>query len=227
MKRTIALVAGLATLAAAYFGSQLVAQTGAPIGQPPAATKIAVINIGAVFMKYEKAKFFKQESETILKPFRDEGEKLRKLVVDWQTALAKVPNPLTEEQKKTGERTIIDCKRRLEDLEREARVKIGKRNEEQLVQLYKEIDSAVKGYAQSNGIHLVLGYGEPTDQDLFSFMNIGRKMGAMDNGGVIPLYASGGLEISEAVVQTLNRSYVPAATPTSNNVTPAPVPGQK
>jgi Skp family chaperone for outer membrane proteins len=214
VKRTIVLVAGLAALTAAYFGSHLLAQT--PGQSAPAVTKVGVVNIGSVFMKYEKAKIFKAETEQILKPFRDEGEKLKKYILDWQSALQNPKSQLTEEQRKQGERTIIDCKRRLEDLDREARTKVGKRNEEQIVQLYKEINEAVKGTAAAQGFHLIFGYGEPMDGDLLSFMNISRKMQAMDMGSIIPMHITGGLDISDSVVSNLNRGYQPASANKTN-----------
>jgi Skp family chaperone for outer membrane proteins len=214
----------LAALLAAFIcaGSRLQAQ--APATPPPVATvapavtKVGVVNIGAVFMKYQKAEFFKKETESILKPFRDEGEKLKKLAMDWESALRAVPNKLTDEQKKQGERTIIDVKRRLEDLDRDARNKIGKRNEEQIVQLYKEINQAVGSYAAANGFHLILAYGEPPlENDLLSFMNISRKMQAMDSGSVIPIYFTPGLDVSQPIIDTLNRNYGGAPTAVSNN----------
>ena len=54
---------------------------------------------------------------------------------------------------------------------------IGKRQEEQLIVIYKEIVAQTQGYAAANGYHAVMAYGDPTDQnDLFNVMNIDRKL---------------------------------------------------
>ena len=176
-------------------------------------TRVAVVNIGVVFTKYEKAKVFKEEMERELKPFKDEAEKIKKSVLDYQTAInnPKVP----EKDKEQYAAYLRTLKRQLEDLDLEARKKIGKRQEEHLVQLYKEVSAQIQTVASSNGIHLVLGFGEPPNEDLMSFMNINRKLTGMDMGSTVPLYFHASLDISEHVVAALNQAYrATSATPT-------------
>ena len=176
-------------------------------------TRVAVVNIGVVFTKYEKAKNFKEEMERDLKPFKDEAEKIKKNVLDYQNAInnPKVP----EKDKEQYAAYLRTLKRQLEDLDLEARKKIGKRQEEHLVQLYKEVSAQIQTVASSNGIHLVLGFGEPPNEDLLSFMNINRKLTGMDMGSTVPLYFNPALDISEHVVAALNQAYRgTSATPT-------------
>jgi Skp family chaperone for outer membrane proteins len=176
-------------------------------------TRVAVVNIGVVFTKYEKAKTFKEEMERELKPFKDEAEKIKKQVLDYQNAInnPKVP----EKDKEQYAAYLRTLKRQLEDLDLEARKKIGKRQEEHLVQLYKEVSNQIQTVASSNGIHLVLGFGEPPNEDLMSFMNINRKLTGMDMGSTVPLYFHASLDISEHVVAALNQAYrATSATPT-------------
>jgi len=199
---------GLAAATVAYF----VGNTGAqqpPVGSVPSAgaTKVGVVNIGFIFSKYEKVKIFRAEFEKELKPFRDEEEKLKKLIIDWQNALSNPKSTLTPEQTEQGKRTITDCKRRLEDLGAEYRKKVSKKTEEQLVQLYKEVNEKIKSHAVTQGYHMILGYGEPMDGDLLSFVNVTRKMQAMDQGAVIPMYYAGWMDISPSVLEILNRPY--------------------
>jgi Skp family chaperone for outer membrane proteins len=171
-------------------------------------TRVALVNIGTVFTKYDKANAFKTEMEKELKPFKDEAEKIKKNMLAWQDA---GKNAKDAKERDTAEQNIRVLKRQLEDLDIEARKKIGKRQEDHLIQLYKEVTHHIKSVASANGIHVVLGYGEPPNQDLFSFMNINRKLSAMDMGAVTPLYFHESLDISEYVVQSLNRSLVNAA----------------
>lgn len=210
MKRTTFIVAGLALVAAAYVGSQLLAQ-GQPQASAPAQTRIALLNISALFQKYDKAAFFKTEMENMVKPYRDEQDKLKKIIIDWKEALQKNPK-LSNEDRKRGEDTIIQCTRRIEDLQKEMVSKVGKKQEDMIVQLYGEASNAVKAYAAANGFHIVLGYAEPPENELFHFGNITRKLQGMEiGGGLSPLYSAPGIDITQAVVGNLNLAYKAAS----------------
>ena len=204
MNRTIWCAAVLATLATFGLAGQARAQ----------GTRVAVVNIGAVLTKYEKAKTFKAEMEGTLKPFKDEAEKIKKNVLAYQEAVQKTTDTKLRDQYEQALRVL---KRQLEDLDIEARKKLGSKQEQNLIQLYKEVSDHIQAVANANGIHLVLGYGEPPDANLFTFMNINRKLSAMDMGSTVPLFYHPSLDISETVIASLNRAYTStSATPTSN-----------
>lgn len=181
-------------------------------GQVEAQTRVAVVNIGTVFSKYKKAENFKAEMEATLKPYKDQAEQIKKSILEHQEGLKKL-NPTDTKLREQYENNLRILRRQLEDIDLEARKKIGKRQEEHLVQLYKEVNDHIKAVAQTNGIHIVLGFGEPPG-DLLNIKNIERKLTAMDMGGVVPLFFHESLDISETVVLSLNRSYG-AVTPTS------------
>ena len=202
MKRMTWFVAALATLC--LTGQVRAQSTG---------TRVAIVNIGVVFTKYEKAKTFKTELETALKPFKEEAEKIKKNILAYQDGLT---NPkYTDKDKEGFAKAIRDLKRQLEDLDLEARKRIGKKQEDHMLQLYKEVAQHIQAVASANGIHLVLGYGDPPDADLMTFPNINRKLAGMDGGALVPLFFHSSLDISEVVVTSLNRSYTGAT-----NVTP-------
>lgn len=202
MKRMTWFVAALVGAATLNLTGQVHAQaTG---------TRVAVVNIGVVFTKYQKAVNFKAEMEATLKPFKEKAEQIKKNVLAYQAGIA---DPKTDVKlKEQYQQAVISLKRQLEDLDIEARKTIGKRQEEHLIHLFKEVSDHIQRVASANGFHLVLGYGEPPDTDLMTFANINRKLTGMDMGGTVPLYFHSGLDISEVVVQSLNRSV--AATPT-------------
>ena len=208
MKRMTWMVAALATALTFSVTSQAQAQT--------TGNRVGVVNVGVVFTKYQKAVQFKAEMEAVLKPYKDQAEAIKKNVLAHQEALAK-PG-LDEKTKDQYQQNLRVLKRQLEDLDLEARKKIGKRQEEHIVQLYKEVNQHVSAVASANGIHLVLGYGEPPDlTELFGLQNVDRKLTMMNMGGVVPLYFHSSLDISEVVVQSLNRSFGgTTATPTGN-----------
>jgi Skp family chaperone for outer membrane proteins len=224
VKRTILLVAGLAALAAAaYFGNQLRAQQGPAAGAAPTAsggTRIAIVNIGTVFAKYEKAKAIKDEMQTTLKPYKDKADKWRAEMIQYQEFITK--KQFDKYKEEDLQKAILERKRAMEDLDRELRPVIGKKQEEQLVQLWKEVNQHITRYGSSQGFHIVMGYGDPVDpKELDTFPNINRKMQGMDLGGVCPLYVANGLDITNDVVLSLNATYRQAAggaagtTPTS------------
>jgi Skp family chaperone for outer membrane proteins len=180
-------------------------------------TRVAVVNIGTVFTKYDKATRFKSDMEATLKPYKDKAEEYKKNILAYQ---AGINDPQRKEKEKEAyAQAIRDLKRRLEDLDLEARKAIGGKQETHLIQLFREVSDHIKAVSLANGIHLVMGFGEPPDADLYTFANINRKLTGMDMGGSVPLYYHSSLDISEVVVASLNRSVgggVPA-TPTGGS----------
>ena len=81
---------------------------------------------------------------------------------------------------------------------------VGKKQETQLIQLYREIQTAVQSYAQQNGFHIILGYGDPPQLDPYTFANVNRRMTAMDMGTSVIMYVPPGLDISQEVLTRLN-----------------------
>lgn len=197
MNRMTWIVASLATVATMSLAGQAQAQT--------TGTRVGVVNIGTVFTKYQKAVDFNKEMENTLKPFKDQADKIKKDMLAYQGG---VDDPKTDAKlKEQYVQAIRALKRKLEDLDLDARKAIGQKQETHLIQLYKEVSDHIQAVSNANGIHVVLGFGEPPAADLLSFRNINRKVAAMDMGAVIPLYFHSSLDISETVVASLNRSY--------------------
>ena len=176
-------------------------------GAPTGTTKVAIVNVGLVFTKYQKAQFYKTELEAALKPFKDEGNAMTEKAKPYAKLLTegKVTDP---KQKDEYEKYLLTVKRSLEDLELRMKKLVGKKQEEQIVTLYKEVTGAIQGVAQAQGYQLVLGYGQQIDGDVYSVQNIERIMRGMDLGSASPLYvAPVGVDISMDVVKTLNDHY--------------------
>ncbi len=187
--------------------------------QATTGTRVAIVNVGLVFSKYEKAKFYKSELETTLRPFKTEGEKIAENMKKYAAA-AKDKN-VDAKLKDQYEQYLLKLKRDMEDLDMQARKQIGKKQEDQIIILYKEVTGAIQAFAKSNNYQLVLGYGQQIEGDPYSFANINRMMQGMDLGSATPIYLEGSVDISQAIVDTLNAYYrggagtVPAI-PTSN-----------
>ncbi len=210
---------GLATLLVAASAGRVLTQ--AP--STSSSTRVAVVNVGLVFSKYDKATALKAQLEATLKPFRDEGEKIKAEAMRYGKAIQENPK-LDLKTKESYETYLLSLKRKMEDLDAQARKLVGKQQEEQIVTLYKELAGAVDRYAKSNGIHAVLGYGEQIEGDMFSFPNVSRKMNGMDLGSTTPLYIAPGVDISQAIIDTLNAAH--RASPNGLQGTPTSLPKQ-
>jgi Skp family chaperone for outer membrane proteins len=215
----IILVAGFtALLVGAYGTSYLVANQ--PAGGTPKAqqqgTKIAVVNIGQVFNQYKRAIAMKADLEQTLKPYKDKGKTLTDQIKAWEEELRK---PQLDPAKALQyQESIKTNKRTLEDMSAEITRLLGKKQEDNLVTLWKEVNMGIDAVAKAYGFQIVLGYGDPMEKDLLNqFPNVNRKMQAMDLGSTVPLYVHGSVDLSQAIVDTLNHWIQP---PDKKAVTP-------
>jgi Skp family chaperone for outer membrane proteins len=171
---------------------------------PP--TKLAIVNVGAVFSKYEKAIALKETLQEAFAPYKQKADKWTLEITQFKAQIDK--GGLTQERKDELEKLVLDRQRSLQDLDREAKSVLGKEQEAQLAALWKDVIEATEKYAAAKGFGMVLGYGDPTDpKDLTTFANINRKMQGMDAGGLTPLYAHPSLDITSGLVAALNESY--------------------
>ena len=180
----------------------------APVDKPAATgtTRVAVINLGFVLTKYERANVLKEELQTEVKKLQEEAKKHMENINIWQAALQK--NEFKIGTKEQYEEKLIAARRRLEDLNRTASTKFGKASQAQLVTLWSDVHEAVKAYAARHNIELVMAYGEPVQKDnLGAFQNLTRKISAADGGAALPFFMTPGVDISEAVTDLLNRRY--------------------
>jgi len=191
----------------------LVSTTGRLHAQAPTGTRVGIVNVGLVFSKYNKAIFYKTELENTLKPYKKKGEELNEQVKKYGPPLqeGKITDPALKEQ---YTKYLLQLKREMEDLDASARKLVGKKQEDQIVALYKEVIGEIQDYAKQNRFDLILGYGQKVEGDLYTIENITRIMQGMDQGSTTPLALGIGVDISQAVIDSLNRRYqgsVPSA----------------
>jgi Skp family chaperone for outer membrane proteins len=196
---------------AACGGGRLLAQSTAP-------TRVAIVNIGLVFTKYDKAKAYKDHMKKLVEPYQLDGEKLKKEILAWSDA---IKNPKFDPKDRDRyEKGILNNQRKLEDLEGLVRDLVNTTQKDQITSLYKEVQTAIEAHAKANGIHVVLGYGEQIDGDIYAFPNINRKMQGMDLGSCNPLFHVPGVDISQQVADMLNASFQRAGGASASGVTP-------
>jgi Skp family chaperone for outer membrane proteins len=205
VNRKVALAAAVAALGlAVYLGSRLWAQPPAGAVQAPAQTKVALVNLVQVIKNYHKYKTFEDEQKNLAKPFEERNKALQENLKQWQKVLE---NPgSTPQDKEKAEKEIKERKRQIEDNVAEFKRALGKRSDDQLVQLYREVEDATQRYAGNNGFSVVLQYNEPpVAAERYSAMNIQRKLqAAAATGCCIPVFIAPGLDITDGVVANLN-----------------------
>ena len=219
MKKLILCVTGFAVLlAGGALCSYVFAQGGpAPAAQPQPGTKVAVINIGHVFNNYNRAKAFKLQLEKDFEPYKSKAKKLTDEIKQWEDDMRKPGVPPKDVE--VRQEYIKRNKRELEDLSIEMQRVLGKKQEENLVTLWKEVNMGISKVSEAYGFQIVLGFGDPLDKALMDlFPNINRKMQAMDGGASVPLYVHASVDLSHAVTETLNRW---TAGPTDTKLQPA------
>ena len=182
------------------------------------ATKVGVVNVGLVFTNYGRAKEMKAELDRELKPLKEQADQIKDAMMKHKTWLENKTNVQTQPaQVEISQKALRDGARALEDLDLKARTMVGKKQETQLVQLYREVQAAVQQTAQQNGFHIILGYGDPPNLDPYAFANISRRMQAMDMGTFVTMYVQTGLDISNDVLARLNGTPMPSPSPTPAN----------
>lgn len=171
----------------------------------PATNPIVVMqNIGYVFNHYDRAQAFKKELEDSFGPYKAKAAAISKNMQSWEASLRN--RELTEESKEVLIKKIRNGKRELEDLGTDMQQKLGRKQEENLTTLWKEVQVTNEKVATLFGIDLVLGFGEPLDEKgLGSIGNIQRKMTVMETGAAVPLYIAPTVDLGPAVTTTMNR----------------------
>lgn len=169
-------------------------------------TRVAVINLGYVLNKYERASALKEEMHAEVKKMGEEAKRIQEMLNVLQMAIQK--GDFKNGTKEEYEEKMIAGRRRLEDLNRLAQTKLGKATQSQLMTLWSDIHAAVKDYSAQHNIDLVIAYGEPIQKDANTvFQDTQRRLHAIDQGGSAPFFMAPGVDISESVTDFLNKRY--------------------
>jgi outer membrane protein len=207
VKRKMLVMAAMAALGVAiYLGTQLWAQQpGQPMRAPtPASPKIGMVNVIYLVKGYHKYAVNNVEIEKINKQYDEKSKPMEKAIKDWQVVGSDPKSSQADREK--AEEAIRSWKRNYDDLVNEYKKVVGKKKDEQMVQLYKEIEQAVQTYAVANGFHLILHYSDAlSEADKNSAMNIQRKLIMPGNAGALaPLYIANCMDVSNDVLNNLN-----------------------
>jgi Skp family chaperone for outer membrane proteins len=174
-------------------------------------TRIGLVNLTYVIKNYSKYKDFQEEIRDIIGPFQQKDgqlrEKLEQLRLEGQQ--------LSEQASrggKQGEAAVKKLKsvekkgkqlvREMEDNQAEAKLKLGKRSDDEMKILFIDVLEAVKRYSADHDLDAVLHYNDAlTRVDFLSAQNIARKL---NTGALMPLTSAPGIDISKDISDLLN-----------------------
>jgi Skp family chaperone for outer membrane proteins len=221
VNKKLAWFAGCTTLAmVVYFGTNLLRAQTAPAKVPIQGTeqrsRIALLNLHHVVKNYQKAVALNNEMKEVFTPLQ-----VKTKAKTTQLEALNKEGQMKPEMRETIEKQMRVLKRELEDLSNEAQALIGKKQDEQVVLIYREVQEAAQRVAVAHGYDMVLHYNDPTTSaEYWSAGNIVRKMQA---GACMPIYFAPGIDISADVVNALNQAYsrvAPPAAPAGSAITP-------
>jgi Skp family chaperone for outer membrane proteins len=170
-------------------------------------TRVAVVNINKVLKNYAKA-------QSLNNAIRNKVQGYAKMMNDkrdeMQKAQAELAKPTTTGPTKENlEKQVVNLQRQLQDIDNEARKVISKEQGDIAVQIFREIEGVIRAVATTNNFDLVLSYPDATeDNEMYVQDNVVRKLAAQ---AAMPLYYKPQVDMTKAVIDTLNVSY-PVAT---------------
>jgi Skp family chaperone for outer membrane proteins len=207
VKKTVVAVGSVLVVAGLCYVGSLRGQPPASTPQQatptqPTRTRIALLNLTYVIKNYEKYKTFQNEIKGIIGPFQEKDASLRRQLEELKKNLEVHPDQTDEAQRKAK-----DIQRQLEDNSAEAKLRLGKRSDDEMKTLFLDVADAVQKYAASHDFELVLHYNDAvTETDFLSAPNIARKL---NTGALMPLYYQRSMDISVDVVKLLNYNVSP------------------
>jgi len=177
----------------------------------PARTRIALFNLTYVIKNYDKYKDFQVEIKEIVEPFQRKDAHLRrqldKLRAEAEKLSADRSNSGQKAELLEKKRNVLETKakqvqRQLEDNGMAVKMKLGKRSDEEMKILFRDVDEAVKRYAASHDLDLVLHYNDAvTRDDYLSARNIALKLAST---ALVPLTFDPTMNISKDISELLN-----------------------
>jgi Skp family chaperone for outer membrane proteins len=209
--RAMLWVGGIGLLIAALIGAGRLWATDRDKEAAKSPTRIALFNLSYVIQKSDNYKDMQAELKESVEPFqrresalRRQGEKLR-AELEQLLKEANTGGPISEEiaqKKEELERKGRGLQREIEDNQTEAKLKLGKKTEAAMKEMYVVVSEAVARFAREHDYEIILHYNDAiTAQDYSSLPNIQRKL---SSGALTPLTSKPGTDISKDLVELLN-----------------------
>ncbi|MFO0966646.1 MAG: hypothetical protein U0793_13825 [Gemmataceae bacterium] len=171
---------------------------------PRAPSRVAFVNVGQVFKRYSKATKFKAVLGKLIADHAKEADTVKRSIREMQTVH---DDPVTPPEDRMKLEPLIRADvARLDKLRSEIQTRTQKLTEDNIIEMYKDLDSMCKRSGEKNGFTAVLGYGDldADAEELFSLENVERKTKGLDHGSLTPLYVHRSFDVTERIVAALN-----------------------
>lgn len=195
---------------------------GAGTGAAPAAggRDVAVFNVAKVMKEFQKWQFYAAEMN---KQRAGENVRLTQMGEQISKLKAELEKDPAGPNRDAKEKQYKDLLRQYEDISAEVRKRIDEQSSKHLKELHDDIKVVVEAVANRNGFGVVFAYPDATTEEekkspLYFELKL-RPPAAM------PFFVSSNCDITEAVIQTLNK-YRPSPGPvtTTGGTAPATTP---
>ncbi len=213
MKKILSWAALIVILSSGLYYSSVIAQGPAPLGAAPVAAggpRLALIDIGRIFKHHARFKSMMedmkadvQQAEARVKAERDAITKLSERLQEFRKGTQEYKSLEEELARRQADLSVQMSMQRNEFLQREARIYHN---------VYQEIWQATDYFCREHGIEMVLRFSsEPVDPD--------RPDSVLTNINKPVVWYDRGLDITDAILQELNRSSMPPASADRRNQT--------
>lgn len=168
-------------------------------------TRVALLNLTYVLKNYDKYKHFQEDIKHVMEPAQERDKKLRaqleKLRV--QAEKQKENSSIVPAKAEDLEEKAKKIQRELEDNSQKAKKILGKKTEEEMKSLFRDVEQAAKRYAEIHDIDIVMHYNDATTaEEYMSSQNIARKL---QTGALMPIYWTRGVDISKDLVEMMSK----------------------
>lgn len=198
MKRIFAILAGIAAIGVAiYLSSRLPAQQG---GYAAPQTRVALINLSQVFKNYQKYHNFEEQMKADQAWYQREIDKRKTELQQLSTDATKTTDAAARDQM---EKRSKQLQREIQDYVDDGKTRLSKREFDELVLVYREIQDAVTRYAKAQNIELVMHFNDGIGADVWTPTFFSAKI---RNGACQPMYIASGLDITGVIAEMLNRN---------------------
>jgi Skp family chaperone for outer membrane proteins len=176
--------------------------SAAPAAAAKPQTRIAFVNLAYVLKNYKKVDALAGDFKTRYKDYEKEAQTKKS---EMDALDAENNDPKTDVTKREENlQKMVQLKRDIEEINQKARKALAPQSEANTVEVYQDIQNAVKRYAEAHNFEMVLQFQDGfTEEDLKSPMNIMNKM---QTRACIPIYLPKANDISSDVTSELNEA---------------------
>lgn len=179
--------------------------------------RTAVLNINKVLKNFNKAQQLNTMISNKVNVYSQQINERREKALALQKQLQTTVVPA---EKDNIENQMKQLEREMQDIDIQAKKDISAIQGSTAVGIYKDIESVIQRVAVANGFDLVMSYPDAVNNDdMYSQQNVVRKLASQ---AAIPLYYKAHIDISDAVVQTLNATFPVPPVPPSTSATAQP-----